>query len=71
MPVKSASACANRLASELFHINRDSKISVTASLGVASLEGPHDTFEQLMVRADGARYAAKQGGRNRVVADAA
>jgi len=59
------------IASELFHINRDSKISVTASVGIASLEGPHDTFEQLLARADGALYAAKKKGRNRVVADAA
>jgi two-component system cell cycle response regulator len=59
------------IAAELFHINRDSKISVTASVGIASLEGPHDTFEQLLARADGALYAAKKKGRNRVVADAA
>jgi two-component system, cell cycle response regulator len=59
------------IASELFHINRDRKISVTASVGIASLEGPHDTFEQLLARADGALYAAKKKGRNRVVADAA
>ena len=59
------------IASELFHINRDRKISVTASVGIASLEGPHDTFEQLLARADGALYAAKKTGRNRVVADAA
>ncbi len=59
------------IAAELFHINRDSKIPVTASVGIASLEGPHDTLEQLLARADGALYAAKKKGRNRVVADAA
>ena len=59
------------IAAELFHINRDSKIPVTASVGIASLEGPHDTLEQLLARADGVLYAAKKKGRNRVVADAA
>jgi two-component system cell cycle response regulator len=57
--------------SALFHINPDSKIPVTASVGIASLEGPHDSLEQLLARADGALYAAKKKGRNRVVADAA
>ena len=59
------------IAAEAFHINRDSKIPVTASVGIASLEGPHDSLEQLLARADGALYAAKKKGRNRVVADAA
>jgi len=43
------------ITSELFHINRDSKIRVTASVGIASLEGPHDSLEQLLARADGAQ----------------
>ena len=59
------------IASELFYINRDSKIPVTASVGVASLEGSGDTLEALLARADAALYAAKKRGRNRVVADAA
>jgi two-component system cell cycle response regulator len=59
------------IAAEVFHINRDSKIPVTASVGIASLEGPHDSLELLLARADGALYAAKKNGRNRVVADAA
>jgi two-component system cell cycle response regulator len=59
------------IACELFHINRDSKIAVTASVGVASLEGAHDSLERLLARADQALYAAKKEGRNRVVADAA
>jgi two-component system, cell cycle response regulator len=59
------------IACELFHINRHSKIAVTASVGVASLEGAHDSLERLLARADQALYAAKKEGRNRVVADAA
>jgi two-component system cell cycle response regulator len=59
------------IACELFHINRDSKITVTASVGIASLEGTQDTVERLLARADAALYAAKKEGRNRVVADAA
>jgi diguanylate cyclase (GGDEF)-like protein len=39
---------------------------LTASFGVASLQAG-DTLETLQARADAALYAAKQGGRNRVV----
>jgi len=42
-------------------------IPVRASLGVASLREP-DTPEALLARADEALYAAKEAGRNRVVA---
>lgn len=42
-------------------------IDLTISLGVASLEGPEDTANDLMNRADKALYAAKTHGRNRVV----
>lgn len=43
------------------------ELKVTVSIGVASAERGH-TFEEVMARADKALYAAKQGGRNKVVA---
>jgi diguanylate cyclase (GGDEF)-like protein len=44
----------------------DGPLSVTASIGVAS--GAEDGWEGLVRRADTGLYAAKEGGRNRVVA---
>lgn len=46
-------------------------LSVTASLGIASLRTEGDTPEGLLKRADVALYEAKNNGRNRVVAAAA
>ena len=46
-------------------------VNVTVSIGVASLQPPHDTVQTLMKRADVALYEAKANGRNRVVARAA
>jgi two-component system cell cycle response regulator len=59
------------IASEPMRASGATQLLVTASVGIATLDGPHDSAEGLMKRADQALYVAKRGGRNRVVADAA
>ena len=59
------------VAGEPFTIGPDRKIWVTASVGLATWEGDHDTPEALFKRADNALYTAKRQGRNQVVSDAA
>ena len=55
-----------------FRISRaPNSLNLTISIGIASLEGPGDTAEALLHRADQALYRAKKTGRNKVVADAA
>ncbi|MBV8492692.1 MAG: diguanylate cyclase, partial [Alphaproteobacteria bacterium] len=44
------------------------KLRVTISVGLAITGYPEDTLEALLKRVDDALYAAKNGGRNRVVA---
>jgi two-component system cell cycle response regulator len=56
---------------EVFNTTAGDSIPVTVSVGVSEFQGPSDTAEALMRRADQALYAAKREGRNRVVADAA
>jgi len=56
---------------EVFNTSAGDSIPVTVSVGVSEFQGPSDTAEALMRRADQALYAAKREGRNRVVADAA
>ena len=58
------------IAGEPFQADQGVEVAVTASVGVATL-GEQDTFSGMFKRADRALYAAKRGGRNRVVADAA
>jgi two-component system cell cycle response regulator len=40
---------------------------VTLSIGLATWEGPEDTPERMLSRADKALYQAKAEGRNRVI----
>ena len=49
----------------------EKSLNITASIGVACLEGPNDTPEKILKRADVALYKAKEEGRNRVIANAA
>ncbi|OQP85559.1 PleD family two-component system response regulator [Rhizobium rhizosphaerae] len=46
-------------------------LPITASMGIATLQGPQDTPEALLKRADSALYEAKKRGRNQVVSAAA
>ena len=59
------------IAADPFQVNSHQTLAVTASVGVSTLERREDTPDTLFKRADTALYAAKRGGRNRVVADAA
>src|SRR5262249_25075861 len=52
------------IAAEPFQANPETRLSVTASVGIATLEDS-DTPEALLKRADGAMYSAKRDGRNR------
>ena len=55
-----------------FRISRaPNSLNLTISIGIAGLEGPDDSADALLHRADQALYSAKKAGRNRVVADAA
>lgn len=59
------------IATEPFRINVGTQITVTASVGLATVETSDEGMDALFGRADQALYAAKREGRNRVVADAA
>ena len=59
------------IAAAPFQLPGGAQIKVTASVGVASLEGLEDAPDAILKRADQALYCAKRDGRNRVVADAA
>jgi len=63
--------CAS-IAAEPFRGGRDnSSLTITASVGVATLGEVNEEVEEFLDRVDLALYAAKRDGRNRVVADAA
>jgi two-component system cell cycle response regulator len=55
-----------KIAGEPFQVG----ITVTVSVGVATLSSPNDTLQALLKRADEALYRAKREGRNRVAAAA-
>jgi two-component system cell cycle response regulator len=59
------------IAAEPFQLNPTTSLDITASVGIATLEGRDDTAETIFKRADNALYAAKREGRNRVVSAAA
>ena len=59
------------IAAKPFLLGPGSHLTVTASLGVASLVTAQDSVEELLKRADRALYIAKREGRNRVVPAAA
>ncbi|MFQ6017708.1 MAG: PleD family two-component system response regulator, partial [Kiloniellaceae bacterium] len=56
-----------RLEAEAFPISGGGEpVPITASMGVATTTDPGETADSLLARADGALYAAKESGRNRV-----
>jgi two-component system, cell cycle response regulator len=55
------------IASKSFDCGLSQLVPVTASVGVANLQGAEDTLEKLLKRADQALYTAKNEGRNRVI----
>lgn len=61
----------SRIASEAFLTRQGTRIRLTASVGIAALDGDKDTPETLLKRADDALYAAKRRGRNRIASTAA
>ncbi|PAS96265.1 MAG: hypothetical protein CGU28_09515 [Candidatus Dactylopiibacterium carminicum] len=77
MPGQSAQNAAE-IAERLCHAVADlciqrqgQSIRLSVSIGVALPQGSVETLESVLARADQALYAAKQGGRNRVVLQAA
>jgi len=50
-----------------FDVNADAPLRITVSIGVASFPAHADSVQTLVAAADAAMYAAKAGGRNRVV----
>jgi two-component system cell cycle response regulator len=61
-----------RIAAEPFKISVEPGLrNVTVSIGVTDFQGPNDTADEMLKRADRAMYRAKNGGRNRVEPDLA
>jgi diguanylate cyclase (GGDEF)-like protein len=67
--IDAAADLAERLRSTLQHHGIETKrgtIRVTVSIGIAMVDPHDDDLDPAIARADGALYAAKNGGRNRV-----
>ena len=64
---KLAERVRSRIANRTFKAEDGRKLTVTASFGVAMRQPDMSTPEQIIEAADGALYAAKERGRNRVV----
>lgn len=63
--VRAAERLREKVAQTIFPTDGES-LSVTLSVGIATLNGQGDTLHALIKRADEALYTAKQSGRNRV-----
>jgi two-component system cell cycle response regulator len=72
---RAAQAVAERvrlaMSEKVFEVGTPDPLDLTVSVGVALNQGPDDTPEQVLKRADVALYRAKREGRNRVIYDAA
>jgi len=67
-----AAAIAERLRARMDHdpipvAGGQKQLTITISLGVSTIQGPEDTAEAMLKRADEALYKAKRDGRNRVM----
>jgi two-component system cell cycle response regulator len=74
-PIETARLAAERIREKVqgepFRIHRGRQsIPVTVSIGVSAIESLEETAASLLKRADEALYAAKSGGRNRVIVSA-
>lgn len=71
-PIDAAYQCAERLrlnVAALKFKNQEAGIGLTISIGVAEKKEGIASIEKLLSRADECLYAAKQGGRNRTIAE--
>ena len=59
--------CESMSSASVLVTNNGEAISITASLGAATMMAGEETLEELLRRADAAMYQAKESGRNRVI----